>query len=279
MTVQKKFITLAIVLVVAVAAFFVGRYGMDKYRDHLSDKQYDAKIDAIHAHIPGRSKEDFHRAADRLHDFVRANSQHKMDEEFYSLWPDRMKLADAFIDGLEGKRKDKPHMECSTRSNILAALHEKEGRRVRNVVMYSPANNLLNHRVIEVLNPETGGWEAYDVTYDMYYKNKDSGKRASIAEVGAAPESHYPCNTKGDCGWNIKTDDALDAENLRDYLKIITIHDKESDLRISLRSDDIKEDHVYKTSEDSGTFCDLFSKNCPQGFLSYADGLSKTLVD
>lgn len=279
MTSRKKYITLAAVLVFAACAFFGGRYGLDKYRDHLSNKQYAVKIDAIHGYTDALKGETFHETADRLHDFVRNNSQHNMSEEFYAAWPDRMKLADAFIAGLEGKRKEKPHMECSTRSNILAALHEKEGHRVRNVVMYSPAEDLANHRIIEVLNPETMGWEAYDVTYDVYYRNKDTKARVSTAEVGADPEKHEPCNTKGECGWALVSDDAHKAAKLKDYLKIVTVNDPEANLRLTLRAADIEANRVYKTADQgNGTFCDLFGKNCKQGFKLYMDGLAATQV-
>lgn len=279
MTARKKIITLSCIILAAVAAYFGARYGMDKYRDHLADKAYAAKIATIYTHTKKPDEETFHEAADRLHDFVRNNSQHKMDEEFYATWPDRMKLADAFIAGLEGKRKDNPHMECSTRSNLLAALHEKEGRRVRNVVMYSPAENLANHRIIEVLNPETMRWEAYDVTYDIYYRNKDTKTRVSTAETGANPDAHEACNTRGRCGWDLITDEKQESRKLLDYLKIITVHDKESGLRLTLHSEDVTKDRTFEADKGPGTFCDLFPDNCKQGFVAFSEGLPKTRIE
>jgi hypothetical protein len=279
MSIRRKHIILATIVFAAIGAYFGARYGMDQYRDYLADKEYAAKIDIIRSHIPEAKDESFHTKADRLHNFIRANSQYKMDEEFYATWPDRMKLADAFIAGLEGKRKDKPHMECSTRSNILAALFEKEGYRTRNVVLYNPEESLNNHRLIEVLNPETKNWEAYDVTYDVYYKNKETGERAGIAAIGANPEAYEPCNTKGKCGWALETDDKQNATRLVNLLKIATINDPETGLRLSLRAADIDTSRVYRTAEQkAGTFCDLFGKNCKQGFKPYAEGLAATTL-
>ena len=273
MNIRPKHILVTAIICVAVVAYFGARYGMDKYKDYLSDKEYAAKIDTIDAHMFYPLKENSHMTFDRIHAFVRDNSQHKIDDEFRANWSDRMKLADAFIAGLEGKRSDKPHMECSTRSNLLAALLAKKGYRTRNVVMYSPEENLRNHRIIEVLNPETKHWEAYDVTYDVFYKNIKTGARASAAAVGAMPDDHQPCNTKGRCGWNLVADSGEKARALRNYLKIITINDPETNLRLTLHAPDTVPDRIYKTPNGNGTFCDVFPKNCQQGFMPYAEGL------
>ena len=279
MNIRLKYIVITTIIFAAVAAYFCARYGMDKYKDYLSDREYAAKIDAINAHMFDPLKENSRMTFDRIHAFVRDNSQYKMDEEFYAIWQDRMKVADAFLAGLEGKRADKPHMECSTRSNLLAALVEKEGYRTRNVVLYNPEDKLNNHRIIEILNPETQKWEAYDVTYDVYYRNKDTKERASTAEVGANPEKYETCKPSGKCGWNLVTDDGHKADKLKKYLNIITVNDKETGLRLTLHADDLAEDRVYTTGDNkTGTFCDLFAKNCRQGFVPYSEGLAATLA-
>lgn len=275
----KKEITFASVILLALMASFVGRYALDKYKHWKEDQFYAQKIATIDGYAEKDLGGNFHKVADNLHDFVRNNSQHNMDEEFYANWPDRMKLADAFIAGLEGKRRDKPHMECSTRSNILSALFQKHGYRVRNVVLYAPKQELASHRIIEALNPETKKWEAHDVTYDVFYRNKATKERASLAEVGAAIDKHEPCNTKGQCGWNLATADSQKAEKLKDYLRIIMINDDKTGLRISLHADDIDPEHIYHSKGSApGKFCDIWSKNCKQGFLPFSQGLERTAI-
>lgn len=272
MRIHKKPLFLVGIALLGVLLFFAGRYALDKYYDGQADKRYAEKIAVIDSHIPEKSHPSFQDLAVHLHDFVQTNSQHKMDEEFYAAWPDRMKLADNFITGLEGKRPDKPHMECSTRSNILSALFQKRGYKVRNVVLYATDNNLASHRIIEVLNPETRAWEAYDVTYDVLYIEKDTKRRAGIIEVGANPSRFTPCNTKGRCGWSLVTPYGQKVSDLKSYLNLMSIDDPHNDFRGALYNPDVKHDAVYTPSKDTtGTFCELYEKNCKDGFTPFVD--------
>ncbi|PZO86460.1 MAG: hypothetical protein DI626_06540 [Micavibrio aeruginosavorus] len=276
-TSAKKYLTFLVVVLIAAAVFFGARYGMDKYKDHLLQKSLDTHA----ARMVDLSKvsdiENFHARVDAVRDFVHDNSQHNMGEEFYAAWPDKTAVAKVFVEGLEGKRKDLPHMECSTRSNTMAQMLNVMDLDTRNIVLYSTKNNLANHRIIEVRNPENGNWEAHDVSYNIYWRNKETKQRVSLAEVGAAPDAHEPCNPER-CGWNAKTIDhhAADEEmhnpqELRHLLGIIAIHDEESGLRIALYADGVQPEHRYTMSDEQGTFCHFFGKNCADGFIPMKD--------
>ena len=266
---KKILIALGVVLF-AIVAYFVGRYTLDWMADQKFEQALQEKNLQI-LELSGLSGIDtYPEFADRARAYVHDNSQFKMDDEFNSIWPDKIKLAQAFIDGQQGKRKDLPHMECSTRSNILADLLVLKGYKVRNVVLYSPERNLSNHRLIEMKNPETGRWEAIDVTYNIYWRNKETKVRASMAEVGENPDAFEPCNNK-QCSWDVKNDDGDTPKNLLDLMKIAAFHNQETDLRLTLYAPDINPAHEYKMEDKTGTFCDFFGKNCVDGFLPMKD--------
>ncbi len=268
----KKYLTFLIVLIIATAVFFGGRYGMDMYKDHILQKTLDSKAARMVELSNTSAIENFHAKTDAVRTFVHDNSQHNMDEEFYAAWPDKIKVAQIFVDGLEEKRTDLPHMECSTRSNTVAQMLHTLGYETRNIVLYSSENNLANHRIIEVRNPESGQWEAHDVSYNIYWRNKENKQRVSLAEVGAAPDEHEPCNPEK-CGWNAKTidhhgpdEEMHDPRELRNLLGIIAIHDQKSGLRIALYSMGVDPARLYTMEGRQGTFCDFFGKNCRDGF-------------
>jgi hypothetical protein len=269
----KKYVTLGAVL---VAVALSGWFGIGYLQDVQKDVLYASQITTIKKASGIEEVPSFHAKADRLREFIHNNSQHKEDAEFFSLWRDRTKMAAAFIDYLEGRRKELPHMECSTRADLMAAILRSEGYRTRAVDAYrvDDPDKLEGHALLDVMNPDTNRWETQDPEYDAYWKHRKTGERASMIEASGNADI-IPCNGSR-CGWGIKTREGSPAERLRKHLAYTVSIDRAADERIAYHSPDIAPDATLVYNDKTGTFCNVVSKNCRDGFfVATADNLKK----
>lgn len=267
----QKYITFGAVLLCALGA---GLWGMDYLDEKRTEEIYKDRIAYIKKASGIEKVPAFHDKLDILRKFINENSQHKIDEEFYSLWRDRIKMADAFIDYLDGRRKDLPHMECASRSGLMSAILKSEGLNTRSVDVYYQGQQgiLSSHALFDVYNPEMRRWETQDPEYDVYWKNLETGDRVSMVEAGA-DDDIVPCNGSN-CGWNFISREGNAASNLRNLTAYITVIDRNAGERLTFYRPDILPETIVKYDEKEGTFCDVIAKNCRDGFLiSTADNL------
>jgi hypothetical protein len=227
---------------------------------------FQRKIDRLAA-LASRSvpaEAGFHERVDAARDFVYRNSVHNMDSEFYSIWRDKDAVAAAVLDYATGKRAKPPHLECSTRSGLLGQIFRTLGYRVRAVVLFSPDENLVSHTMLEILNPHTGRWEIQGADNDTWWRSIGDGKRASVADIIAAPSRFEPCRAQT-CGWeNLPKDDPLRV--IRPYLKIASVIDYDSGARFTIYGADVDPQRVYSLNGRIGAFCQILAKNCRDGF-------------
>jgi hypothetical protein len=273
---QKKYLTFFIVIAAtAVAGFF----GIGYLKDVRDDSVYFTQINQIKEGSGVKDITDFHDRMDHLRVFINANSQHKEDEEFRASWRDRTKLAANFIDHLEKRRQDLPHMECSTRASLMGAILTSEGYKIRSIDVYHPLPSglLSGHALLDVFNPHTKKWESQDPEYDVYWKNKKTGERVSMAEAGLDLENIQPCNLKR-CGWGVKSREGATGDALKNLTSYVTTIDRNADERITFYRPDIKPDATMEYSGKKGTYCDVLGKNCKDGFLpATKDNLEKVM--
>ena len=269
---SKKIVWLLGILIVFAVGIFAARWGLDKIEDHKELALLNEKIDEIIAFTDIDQVKDFHEKTDKLRILINDHSDHDIDDEFYAVWGNHRAFADELLKHLKGERADTPNMECSTRSNLLGQILERdENYDIRNVVLYTPDKNLQTHRVIEIRNPETGRWETQDTDYDVYWKNASTGERTSLAQVTADIDGHIPCG-RHKCSWSHRSREGSEADIMKHYAKIITIHDKEAGKRFSLYAPDVDPDRVYEQYEGKkGTFCEIYARNCEDGFLPAAE--------
>jgi hypothetical protein len=235
------------------------------------DIVYERQVRTLLAASGAESKTDFHARADAVRIFVNDNSMHKMDKEFYAIWRDRTKVAGAVLDYSQGRAHQPAHLECSTRQDILHAMLESLGYRTRTVVLYKAAPDLPSHTFLEILNPQTQRWEVEDPAYDIYWRHRKSGARASIVDVMRNPKEFEPCGRKS-CGWAQKSREGLKAKVLRPYFGIVTLIDRVRHVRVSLYAAGINPKAVYNDKKGApAPFCALKPKECRDGFIPVGD--------
>ena len=94
-----------------------------------------------------------------------------------------------------------------------------------------------------------------------------SVERVSLAKVIAAPDAHEPCG-RDRCGWDYKSPEGQKIDVVKNYLGIISVHDKKADKRFALYAPDVDPAKIYTNDKGkTGTFCALYKSNCTDGFF------------
>ena len=170
--------------VVLTAAVWVGWDVAQRARDAAltRDLVEVSGVDALHS---------FHQQVDAAREFINANSQHNMNDEFYAEWHHVDVLKQGVLAHAKGQTAKLQPLECSTRSRLLADMLRVLGYRVRTIHLYSEGL-VESHTFIDVLNPASGRWETQDADYNTYWQSK-SGERVSIVDVAANPKAYVPC--------------------------------------------------------------------------------------
>jgi hypothetical protein len=217
---------------------------------------------------------DFHKRIDRVRAFINDHSIHRMDKEFWATGPHLSAYAAKLIAYARGVSREPVHMECSARSKLMARILRSMGYETRLVAIYNTDTNLQSHTFLEVFNPETQRWETQDPDYDIYWRNKTSGERISLAEAAEVIDNIEPCG-RSDCGWSIESREGIKPRKLRDYLDIISIivlppvnaHSwRWREIRFALYTSRANLSRTFQWQGRTGTFCDVEAYLCQQGF-------------
>ena len=260
-TVKLLLTALAVTAVMGSAVWFVA----DWVREQRMTKMADGYVEEMISLMDLTVTPDFHQRVDKVRTFINDNSVHKIDRAFR----DNQGNAAAFAAGVLAHAKrlslEPVHMECSTRSNLMARLLEALGYKTRIVAIFDSRTNLKSHSFLEVMNPETKRWETQDPDYDIYWRSKESKGRLSLADSAEAVQDIEPCG-RDSCGWEHVSREGIRADKLRGYLDIVSITDKRRDIRYALYTSRADLDTIYTKSGKEGTFCEVEAKRCEQGF-------------
>jgi hypothetical protein len=269
---RKKLIIAAFALLAFVGLYFTARWGLDVLEDQRELADLNQTIDQIITASGLPEISSFEQKIDAARAFVNDNSEHNIDKEFYAVWGNHKKLAQEVLLYAKKERDSLPNMECSTRANLVGQILNREGGyKIRNVVLYNPYDELRTHRAIDIRDPSTGLWHTQDPDYDVYWKNAKIGSRASLVNVAANVDDHVPCG-RTECGWQHKSGEGKAADILKNYSRIVTLHDKKTDRRVSLYGPEIDPDKIYEQYEGKkGTFCEIYPNNCEDGFIPASD--------
>lgn len=269
LSLSRKHIIVGLSLVLLLASIPLG---FSKAKELQKDRLYKEQIKELIKLSNVEKLTAFQERTDSLRTFIATNSSHNMDEEFYSIWRDQTAIANVVLAYIKGERKDLPHLECSTRTGLVASLYRELGYRTRGIVVFNTSDQLASHTLLEVQNPETKNWELQDTDYNIFWRHKESGKRASIIDLMKDPQMHEPCNNSKPCGWDDGEAGHKNAENLLNYLGIASIIDKQINRRLSVYAKDTDPENIYNTAQNgTGSFCDVWKKNCRQGFQTLQD--------
>ncbi len=270
---MKKKIILALLITLAAAGLWIG---FDKTRDYLADRKeeetYTAQIETISATSGFADKATYHEKLDALRAYINGNTEHNIDDEFYAVWKDKAKITQTFLDYTQGRRKDLPHYECSTRANLMRDILNHHGYKTRSLLVYravpqpDASYKMDGHKVLDVQNPDTGKWETQDADYNIYWANILDGTRVSMVDAMADPAHYTPCSG-ANCGWHIVSRENIQARVLQDYLDVITAINEAEDTRITYHAQDIDPNASFSYQDKSGTLCETLGRHCDEGLI------------
>ena len=137
---------------------------------------------------------------DHVRDFVNLNSIHLGAASPYDTSAVDQMSADIlkFMDG----SADAPSIKCGHRAKLQMAILSQAGVQSRIVNLLTEFQGRLEgHVFLEILNPETQGWEVSDPDFNIYYS--DGQKRLSLVDLITLETNAFaPCRNNV-CGWNI----------------------------------------------------------------------------
>lgn len=254
---------------------------IDSVREQRTATLADGYVQEMISMLDLTATPDFHERLDKVRIFINDNSRHEIDEAFWAIHGNPAAFAAGILAHAKGLSTEPVHMECSTRSNLMARLLGTLGYQTRIVAIFNSRTNLRSHSFLEVMNPETKRWETQDPDYDIYWRSKDAKLHiSSLADAAEAVEDIEPCG-RDSCGWEHVSREGIKAENLRGYLDIISITDKKGGIRYALYTSRADLDSIYTKGRKKGTFCQVEAKRCKQGFYdirkfsSYAAGMPR----
>ncbi len=256
---------LVVVLLPVVAALVVGAHHVVKELDKRAMRRAEAQVAVqIIEHMDLPAGLTHQETMDAVRGFVNAHSVHRISSEFESYRKDpprmmRMILANAT------SGEPPPHMECSSRSNVMRTIMTELGYDTRSVVFYRPSEGgYISHTMIEVRHPERDRWQVQDPDFDIHWIRHGSDERVSARELLTAPrEAFEPCVDLERCGWDVVSDEGIAARALYDYLAIVSVSDKARDERpLYVNTRRFDWDRAHPAGERSLTFCDYVPKNC-----------------
>lgn len=139
---------------------------------------------------------------DFVRQFVNTNSLHAIDDA----WGDHAIFINQTLSMIYDHHAglgEPPHLSCGPRARAMQWILVQLGITSREVQVYSDASDSIqSHTFLDVLNPESGHWEAQDPDYDVYYKDKRTNQRVSAYELVFGDLKNYiPCTTATICGW------------------------------------------------------------------------------
>jgi len=190
---RNIFLAILTVLFVSVAVLQIFRLAEEngKYKRLLSNSQRLALEKKQYLNSLDRSKEivDHDRATPteiirRTMEFVHNNSVHLIDEEHRKYAFDIPVVINKLLLAYEGDDSEKPHLSCGPRSYAMREILTRFGIFSRLVQVFSDDyQEVKGHRLLEVFNPETESWEAWDPDYRVTYVDPDSKRRLDIMKI------------------------------------------------------------------------------------------------
>ena len=275
-TLKRIFAGIAGIAVIGGAAWFAA----DWFHEQRRTTRTDAYVHDIITMLGLVDTPDFHQQIDKVRIFINDNSAHKPDQAFYANQGNSAAFAGGVLAHAKHLSTEPVHMECSTRSGLMARILGALGYETRKIAIFNSRTNLKSHSFLEVMNPETKRWETQDADYDIYWRSKESGERISLADRADAIGEIEPCGRES-CGWDHVSREGIMAQRLIPYLDIISITAKQKAVRYSLYTSRADLDATYSKRGKRGAFCQVQAKYCKQGFFditkysTYAAGLPR----
>lgn len=261
---MKKRVLFTIALLPIIAAGLAAA----AYIDHRKDERRTALYARLlpHAHI--ETTENFDEKTDAIRAFINRKTDHKIDEQFRSIEGDEEKIVNRTLAYLDNEERTPPHLECASRADMMEGMLMALGLRVRSVSVYAwneETKHLSSHRFLETQNPETGQWQIQDPDLDLFWIIGETGNRAGMEDLIKlpAPELATPCNSRGECGWDIKSREGFDAARMKKYMALASIKDHQIGKRpLLVNTSRFDLDRKMPIKDKLQTYCEYLEKNC-----------------
>lgn len=270
MTLMKKISIIAGLFLVGLTAYFAVSMAMELY----NEKQEAEKLTAVASDFSsfcleehGIDQSDHSAVLSQLRECVYKNSQYKMDEEFYRHWKDPVSIkTQRVLDFAKGKTDTPPHMECSIRTEILKGLYRTMGYKVKPIVSAQPKENIPDHVLTEVLNPDTGEYELQDPTHNVTYNDAITGERLSSEEVLQRTATQISfCMKAGACNQqDMKLAKQEVPEELMNYLGLFYYKPEtgNKDGVLSVNKNRFDPSQKFLVDGEMKTYCEKREKHC-----------------
>ena len=232
--------------------------------DWRNETQLNARVEDIITLMDIPDGADFHQTVDRVRTFINDHSQDKIDAAFHAMNGDGVAFADGVIAHARDRSRERVHMECATRANLTGRVLRRLGYETRTVALFKTKGRFASHSFLDVLNPDPKRWETLDAAYDLYWLSKSSGNRVSLAETAGDLDKLMPCG-RNSCGWDVVSRDGHRPRSLIPLLDILSVTDKEDDLRYSVYTPRANLEQILAFGGRSGTYCEVFAKRCRDG--------------
>lgn len=241
-------------------------YGIDEYLDRQEHQQNIATYGSLIPLVDIPKNASVTETADIVREFINGNSKHYMDKEFFDHWGKHDIIVQKMTAYVRGE-SDKPvHLECSSRGGAMELMLKSMDIKIRNINVWHHAQNFPAHTFLEVYDPQTKAWHVQDPGFDIFWKIKETGKRASAIElVKLGPDAVEPCHTETECGWDRDYKDAQANVNiLWDYMGLAVIKDRTIGMRDLFVNETLFQlDKPAKVAEKGNiVYCEHMKKNC-----------------
>ena len=265
---KRKHIITVLCLILLAAA---GGFGLDAYFDHQEEKEKLEAYARIIPYISLQPDDTFEEKVDKVRLFLFKHTEYSEAEDFHAIWENHPLIAQKLIDHATGKSNTPAPLECSARSNALENILINLGYDVRSITIHANVEDYDSHTFTEVRNPKTGAWHTQDVQFNIYWRMKEDGRRASIADLIQHDfDAYEPCRTPENCGWDLPNKEGSLAEGLKIYLGLASIRDYQRGkrpLHVNTARFDLSQ--PQKVGDKMLTYCDFRAKNCREQIIRY----------
>lgn len=266
---MKKFTGLILLfLFVAVC----GAITYDNYNDRLEEEAKIAVYAPLLDHVNIHEGQTFDQKVDTIRLFLFETTEYSDGPEFKKIWNDHPAIAERINAYVSGEEETRAPLECSARSGVMERMLMHLGYNIRSVSIYKHAKQgYVSHTFLEVQHPETQKWQVQDVQYNLFWRMKEDGRRASIVDlVKYSFEDYEPCITEDLCGWDLPNREGNLAKKLKGHLGLASIIDRHRDERpLYVNMSRFNLDEARPVGDKKLTYCQYRRKNCREEIIRF----------
>lgn len=265
---KKTLFAIAAVLILTAVGFAI-----DEYLDYQENQQKHQAYAQIIPLIDLKESDDFETTVDKVRGFLFEHTVYSGGSDFHDIWGNHPAIAQRIIAHATGENDKRAPLECSSRSGALESIYQTLGYKIRSVSVYQHAPNYPSHTFTEVQNPKTKEWHVQDPQNDLFWRIKETGKRASTHDIIKYSKPDYqPCRTNQHCiDWDTQNREKVSPSNLEKYHDSASIIDRNDGSRpfiVDAARFDLNAP-VEINGKEPMTYCVYREKNCRDEIIIY----------